>query len=249
LARKKIYFASDLHLGAPNHKESLVREKRFVSWLDNIKDDAKELYIIGDVFDFWFEYKTVIPKGFVRLFAKLLELRNLEIPITIIRGNHDMWMFGYLEKELGIQVIDQNVLKVYSGKKFFIGHGDGLGPGDPFYKIMKALFKNSFCVWLFKWIHPDIGIGIANFWSKGSRSSHKEQDEKYLGEDKEWLIVYSKEQLKKEHQDYFIFGHRHLPLDIDLGQGSRYVNTGDWLKYYSYAVFDGEELILKYYKN
>ena len=247
----KIYFASDLHLGAPDEVSSAKREKLFVQWLDEIKKDTAEIYIIGDIFDFWHEYKTVVPKGFVRIQGKLAELTDAGIPIHVFTGNHDMWMFGYLEKELGVNIYKAPVQRTIYGKKFFIGHGDGLGPEDHGYKFIKKVFANSLCQFLFRWIHPDIGTRIAKYFSHTSRFSGEGGEKKleiFRGEENEWLVQYAKQKLKKEHFDYFVFGHRHLPLDIVLNEKSRYINTGDWLDYNSYAVFDGEKLELKYYK-
>lgn len=246
--RTNIYFASDFHLGAPNDEESLKREKRIVNWLDEIKVDAKEIYLVGDIFDFWFEYKHAIPKGFVRLQGKIAELTDSGIPVYAFTGNHDMWMFDYLPKELGIQLLKGNIKRTYNGKKFLIGHGDGLGPGDYGYKFIKKVFANKLCQWAFARIHPNLGMGIANYWSKKSRKVNAEHDEKFLGEENEWLAIFAKDYLKKEHIDYFIFGHRHLPLEIKLNEKSTYINLGEWIKYNSYAVFDGNELILKYFK-
>jgi len=246
--KTNIYFASDFHLGAPNDEESLKREKSIVRWLDEIKVDAKEIYLVGDIFDFWFEYKHAIPKGFVRLQGKIAELTDAGIPIYVFTGNHDMWMFDYLPKELGIQLLKGNVIKNYNGKIFLIGHGDGLGPGDYGYKFIKKVFANKLCQWAFARIHPNLGMGIAHFWSKKSRKVNAEHDEKFLGEENEWLAIFAKDYLKNEHIDYFVFGHRHLPLEIKLNEKSIYVNLGEWIKYNSYAVFDGNELKLKYYK-
>lgn len=245
--KKNIYFASDFHLGVPDYERSLEREKKVVQWLDEIKSDAKEIYLVGDVFDFWFEYSTAVPKGFVRLIGKLAELADSGIKIHLFTGNHDMWMFDYLPKEIGAELHRKPIIKTYSGKKFFIGHGDGLGPGDQGYKFIKKVFSNPLSQWLFARLHPNFGIKMANFWSKKSRVATGNSDEVFLGEDKEWLVSFCKDQLKKEHFDYFIFGHRHLPLDINI-ENSRYINLGDWIKYYSYAVFDGEKLELKYFK-
>ena len=247
----KIYFASDLHLGTPDDVSSLKREKLFVKWLDEIKQDATEVYIIGDIFDFWHEYTTVIPKGFVRLQGKLAELCDAGIPVHVFSGNHDLWMFGYLEKELGVKIYQHPIQREINRKKFFIGHGDGLGPGDHGYKFIKKVFSNPICQFMFRWLHPDIGVRIANYFSHKSRygvAGEKKVLETFRGEDNEWLIQFSKETLQKEHFDYFIFGHRHLPLDISLNEKSKYINTGDWIDYSSYAVFDGEHLELKYYK-
>ncbi len=245
---KKIYFASDFHLGIPNYEKSLVREKLIVKWLDEIKRDAQEIFLMGDLFDFWFEYKHTAPKGFVRLLGKIAELTDSGIPITIFTGNHDMWMFDYLPKELGITIYREPITRVFNDKKFLLGHGDGLGPGDNGYKFIKKVFSNPFCQWLFTQLHPNFAINMANYWSRKSRLSNAPIDEKFLGEENEWLVVHSKETLKKEHFDYFIFGHRHLPLDIKLNESSRYINLGEWINYNSYAVFDGTLLELKKYK-
>jgi UDP-2,3-diacylglucosamine hydrolase len=245
---KKIYFASDFHLGVPTHEASLTREKRIVKWLDEIKNDAEEIYLMGDLFDFWFEYKYTVPKGFVRLLGKMAELSDAGIPITLFTGNHDMWMFDYLPKELGITLYRDPITRTYNGKKFYLGHGDGLGPGDHGYKFIKSVFANPVCQWFFERLHPNFSLRIANYWSHKSRISNGPKDEQFKGDDGEWLVSYSKDVLKKEHFDYFIFGHRHLPLDIRLSESSRYVNLGEWVNYDSYAVFDGKNLELKYYK-
>ncbi len=244
-ANKKIYFASDFHLGVPSYNDSLAREKRLVTWLDNVKHDAAEIYLVGDLFDFWFEYKTVIPKYFTRLLGKLAELRDNNIPITFFTGNHDMWMFGYFEEELGIPVIRQPIDREINGKKFHIAHGDGLGPGDKGYKFIKKVFASKLCQWLFRWLHPDIGIGIANYFSGTSRKKTGDSDAKFLGEENEWLVIYSREKLKTQHYDFFIYGHRHLPMEIKLNDSSKYINLGDWINHFTYAVFDGETVELK----
>ena len=243
----KIYFASDFHLGVPDHDASLVREKKLVRWLDEIKADAQEIYLMGDLFDMWFEYKTVVPKGYVRLLGKLAELTDAGIKITLFTGNHDMWMFDYLPKELNVTIYREAIQREYNGKKFFLGHGDGLGPGDHGYKFIKKVLANKLCQWLFARVHPNLGLTVANYFSRKSRIATGNDDAKFLGEDKEWLIVYCKEVLQKQHFDYFIFGHRHLPLEIQLNDKSRYVNLGDWVNYFTYAVFDGEKLELKKY--
>jgi UDP-2,3-diacylglucosamine hydrolase len=244
---KKIYFLSDFHLGAPDYATSLVREKRIVKFLDEIKDDAEQIFIVGDLFDFWFEYKRVIPKGFIRILGKLAELTDGGIVIHFFVGNHDMWMNSYFEKELGIKVHHEpQEFELYE-KKFFIGHGDGLGPGDHKYKLIKKIFRNKFSRWLFGLLHPHSGIGLANYFSRKSRAATGLVEEKFLGADKEWLIIFSRQMLLKKHFDYFIFGHRHLPLNYKLSKESRYINLGDWIKYDSYAVFDGDNLELKFY--
>lgn len=244
-SKNKIYFASDFHLGAPTEESSLKREKLIVKWLEEIRSDAAEIYLVGDLFDFWFEYNTTVPRGFTRFLGKLAELSDSGIPIHIFTGNHDMWMFGYLEKELNITLHREPIVRVYSAKKFFIGHGDGLGPGDNGYKFIKKIFANKLCQWLFAKLHPDWGIKLAIYWSGTSRASNN--DDVFLGKEKEWLFQFAQEKLKTESIDYFIFGHRHLPLDLELGNNSRYTNLGDWISHHTYAVFDGEKLELKKY--
>ena len=178
-SEKKIYFASDFHLGVPNHEVSLKREKLLVRWLDEIKDQAEAIYLVGDIFDFWFEYKHAIPKGFVRLQGKIAELTDSGIPIHFFTGNHDMWMFGYHEKELGITLHRDPIVVKAQGKKLFVGHGDGLGPGDKGYKFIKKVFANRFFQWCFARLHPNFGIGIANFSSRKSRAATGNDDEYY----------------------------------------------------------------------
>jgi UDP-2,3-diacylglucosamine hydrolase len=243
---KKIYFLSDFHLGAPNAAESLVREKKIIQFLNEIKQDAAQIFIVGDLFDFWYEYRKVVPRGFVRILGKLAELTDAGIPIHFFVGNHDMWMKDYFQKEMNILVYFEPAVFEFNGKKFLVGHGDGLGPGDHGYKFIKKIFRNPICQWLFRWLHPDIGVAMANFFSKTSRAS-QDTHKPFLGEDKEWLIIYANEKLKKcPHIDYFIFGHRHLAQDLVLRDGkSRYINLGHWFGEGNYAFFDGAELLLK----
>ena len=238
---KKIYFASDNHLGAPTPEASKEREAKFVRWLDTIKADAGAIFLLGDLFDFWFEYRTVVPKGFVRTLGKLAELRDSGIAIYFFVGNHDLWMDDYFEKELNIPVFHRPQEAESCGKRFLIGHGDGLGPGDKGYKRMKKVFTNPFCKWLFRWLHPDIGVRLAQYLSVKNKMISGDEDVHFLGEDKEWLVQYCKRKLETTHYDYFLFGHRHLPMTIDLGSKATYINTGDWIHYYTYAVFDGKE--------
>lgn len=244
---KKIYFLSDFHLGSPDFNSSLAREKKIVSFLRKIKEDAAIIFIVGDIFDFWFEYKNVIPKGYSRLLGTLADLTDSGIEIHFFVGNHDMWMQGYFEKELNIKVYYECRNFEFNGIKFHIGHGDGLGPHDHGYKMMKSVFRNPVCQLLFGFLHPYIGIGLANFFSRKSRKKTGNSDEIFLGEEKEWLIIYSRQVLAREHFDYFIFGHRHLPLLIKLTDKSKYINLGDWIKYFTYAVFDGQTTELKNY--
>jgi UDP-2,3-diacylglucosamine hydrolase len=245
---KKIYFISDFHLGVPDRKSSLEREKKVVRWLNMIRHDVQVLYLMGDVFDYWFEYSHAVPKGYVRLLGKLAELADAGVEIHYFTGNHDMWVFDYLPEEIGLQLHREPIQKEYNGVKFFLGHGDGLGPGDHGYKFIKKVFSNPVSQWLFARIHPNSGIRLMQYFSKKSRIATGDADEKFMGEDKEWLIIHSKEILKKEHFDYFIFGHRHLPLDIKLNDRSRYINLGEWINHHTYAVFDGHTLKLESFK-
>ena len=248
-AGKKIYFLSDFHLGAPDYESSLAREKRVVQFLDEIKKDAAVIFILGDLFDFWFEYKKVVPKGFVRILGKLAELTDNGIAIHFFVGNHDMWMNGYFERELNVRVYHEHREFEFNGKKFLIGHGDGLGPGDHRYKFMKKVFRNQFSQKLFGMLHPSTGIGIADYFSRKSRAAAGKKDEQFLGEEKEWLIVFAKDKLQNEHVDFFIFGHRHLPIMHQLNDKSIYINLGDWIKYNSYAIFEDGMVNLKYYQS
>ena len=245
---KKIYFASDNHLGAPNKEASLPREKEFVKWLDTVKEDAAAIFLLGDLFDFWFEYKHVVPKGFVRVLGKLAEISDSGIPIHYFVGNHDLWMRGYFEEELNIPVYHSPKEFTFNNKLFFIGHGDGLGPGDKGYKRMKKVFTNRFSKWLFRWLHPDLGVRLAQYLSVKNKLISGEEDVKFLGEDNEWLVQYSRKKLQEKHRDYFIFGHRHLPLEITLSENSKYFNLGDWISYYTYGVYDGSTFSLETFK-
>jgi UDP-2,3-diacylglucosamine hydrolase len=244
---KKIYFISDSHLGIPDKKNSLIREKKIVNFLDEIKKNAAELYLLGDIFDFWFEYKNVVPKGYVRLLGKLAELADNGIIIKYFTGNHDMWMLDYFEKELNIEIIRNPISMEYNGKKFYIAHGDGLGPADNGYKFLKFLFSCKTCRKLYSFIHPDWGIPVARYFSNKSRYSRKEEQFNSYNEKNERLIDYSKQLIEKENYDFLIFGHRHLPVDIKINNNVRYINIGDWLYHFSYLEFDGENIRLKFY--
>lgn len=245
--RNKLYFASDFHLGAPSYAASREREARLVRWLDMIKPDAAELFIMGDAFDFWFEYKTVVPKGYIRFLGKLAELADSGVKIYMFKGNHDMWMFDYFTKEFGATIITNELVIDRNGKKFYLHHGDGLGPGDHSYKFLKKFFRSGLCQWLFARVHPNLGVGIANYWSGHSRIANLKIADEILAR-QEYLVTFCREQLKTEYYDYLVFGHRHKPLDIDMGGKSRYINLGEWVTYYSYAEFDGEHMTLKYFE-
>ncbi|MFN8238926.1 MAG: UDP-2,3-diacylglucosamine diphosphatase [Chitinophagales bacterium] len=241
-AGKKIYFISDLHLGAPDSVASSEREKKLARFLDAAKSDAQAVFLVGDTFDFWFEYKLAVPKGFVRFLSKLQQLTDAGIAVYIFIGNHDLWMRDYLEKETGARIFFDKTTLVSQGKSMLLAHGDGLGPGDTKYKILKKIFTNKLCQWLFRWLHPDIGIKIAQLWSR-----HTFTDpaiEVFHGEEKEWLIQYCKRKLTEQRFDYFIMGHRHLPMEIKLNENSTYINLGDWIINCNYAVFDGNDVKL-----
>lgn len=245
---KKIYFASDQHFGAPTKEESFVREQKFVRWLDIVKQDAEAIFLLGDLFDFWYEYKRVVPKGYVRVLGKLAEIKDSGIPIYFFVGNHDLWMRDYFETELNIPVYHNPKEFIFHNKTFLIGHGDGLGPGDKGYKRMKKVFTNPFSQWLFRWLHPDIGMKLGNYLSVKNKLISGDEDVVFLGEKNEWLVQYARKKLTEKHYDYFLFGHRHLPMEINLGDNSKYINTGDWISHFTYAVFDSQELTLKTFK-
>lgn len=249
-AGKKVYFASDNHLGAPDAKSSLPREKKFVRWLNEIQEDAAAIFILGDLFDFWFEYKYVVPKGFVRTLGKLAELRDKGIPIFFFVGNHDLWMHDYFEKELDIPVFHDTKLFSIGNKHFLIGHGDGKGPNDRGYKYMKKLFTNPVAKWLFRWLHPDIGVALGHYFSVKNKLISGDEDHNFLGVENEWLVQYAERKLENQNFDYFVFGHRHLPMKVKLSNDhSYYYNLGDWIQYYTYASFDGENLELDTFEN
>ena len=242
---KKIYFASDFHLGVPDATSSLERERKIVSWLESIRKDAHSIYLLGDIFDFWFEYRHVIPKGFIRLQGKLAELRDAGILIHFFTGNHDMWMFDYFPKELGIPVYREPILLRVGNQKLVVGHGDGLGRGETSYKLLKWFFNSKTCQWLFARLHPNLGMSIAKYWSRRSRINNMNREEKFKGEENEYLFVWCREQEQTVHHDFYIFGHRHLSLDLKVGPNSRYINIGEWVHHTTYGVYDGTSAELK----
>ena len=243
---KRIYFCSDNHLGSPNRNLSLEREKIFITWLDQIKIDAQAIFFLGDLFDFWFEYKRVVPKGFTRLFGKLAELSDSGIDLFFFVGNHDCWIGNYFEDELGINVFHKKVDLNIDNYNILIGHGDGLGPGDNKYKFLKLLFRNPILKKLFSFIHPDIGISLGKFLSQKNKIISG-NEKVFESEDKEMLFSYCKDVLKTKYYHFFIFGHRHIPLELDLGNNSKYFNTGDWITHFSYLVYDGNSFNLNYF--
>jgi len=242
---KNIYFASDLHLGLPAIIATADRERHFVRWLTEIRDSIEELYLVGDIFDYWFEYREVVPRGFTRFLGKIAEITDSGIPVHLFTGNHDIWIFDYLPSELGITLHRQPVIRDFNGKRFYIGHGDGIGPGDRRYKMLKKIFTNPVLQWLFARLHPNFTVWLAHKWSHASRYGRDRLAEPFSSEEKEWLIRYARELNHKEHFDYFIFGHRHIPLDYPLNKNSRFIYLGDWISHFSYAVFNGESLALK----
>lgn len=241
---KKIYFCSDQHLGAPDDASSAIREKKFVAWLNKIQPDCQALFLLGDLFDFWFEYKEVVPKGFVRTLGKLAEFQDNGIQIYFFIGNHDLWMRDYLEKEIGAKIFHRPQEFTINNKEFLIGHGDGLGPGDKGYKRMKKLFTNPVAKKLYYLLHPDFAVWLGKTMSRKNKYISGDQDTEYMGDEKEWLVQYCLYKLDQKFYDYFVFGHRHLPLNVGLKDGSKYINLGDWVQYFTYAEFDGNELYL-----
>lgn len=242
---QKAYFISDHHFGLDAKIPSQMREKMFVQWLDMVKHDAGAIFILGDMFDFWFEYKRAVPKGFIRVLGKLAELTDSGIPIYFFVGNHDMWMRDYLSTELNISVFFKPEIFTINKQTFLLGHGDGLGPGDKSYKFLKHIFTNPVAQWAYRWLHPDIGLALARYLSQKNKLISGEYDNHFHGENGEWLFLYAKNYLKKHPGiDYFVFGHRHLPLKMPVDEKSVYFNTGDWLNHFTYLVLDGQTMKL-----
>lgn len=246
----KIYFASDFHFGIPDRAQSRVREDLFVAWLDAVKEDAAEIFLMGDLFDFWFEYRTAIPKGYSRLLGKLAEITDRGIKVHLFRGNHDMWAFSYLTEELHIQLHREPEFRQFGNKSFYLAHGDGLGPGDRGYKFIKKVFANRFNQWLFRMFHPDFGISMALFWSRRSRHANMQKEE--ADENRnirliETRLVHHSEALLRDHPglDYLVYGHYHFPYEKKLTDRSTMIVLGDWLTHFTYGEFDGERFNLK----
>ena len=242
--KNKIYFISDSHLGLYPASQSIIREKMLVRWLDGIKNDAAELYLLGDIFDFWHEYHKVVPRGFTRFLGKLAELSDSGIKIHFFTGNHDVWVYDYLPAEIGLTLYRGNITRDIDGFRFFIGHGDGLNRDDMGYKLLKTIFNNRLLQWLFARIHPNASLAFGHRWSRSSRYAKGIVAEPYRGDDSEWQVVFARETIKKEPYDYFIFGHRHLPFDIKIGDKTRVINLGDWITKYTYAVWQNKTLEL-----
>ncbi len=242
-----IYFASDMHLGFPKKETSIEREKHVVSWLNSIIDHADALYLLGDVFDFWFEYKHVVPRGYTRFLGKIAEFTDRGIPVHFFTGNHDVWVFDYLPKEIGVKVYRKPVIHNIDGKEFFIGHGDGLGDKDWSFKLLKWMFTNPVLQWLFARIHPNSAVGFGHRWSNHSRYT-KGVSVGNFNPEKEHLIDFIKEHEAKKHCDYYVFGHRHIPIEHNVGN-TTYINTGDWLTHFTYGLWDGKKMLLKKYEH
>lgn len=247
MSNKKIYFASDIHLGLPTEHDDHYREKHFVKWLDMVKDDAKEIFLLGDIFDYWYEYRWVVPKGFTRFLGKVAEIVDSGIPVHFFTGNHDVWMFDYLPKELGVTVYRKPIVREFDGKRFFIGHGDGLGPGDTGYKLLKWAFTNRVLQWLYSRLHPNFTMWLGNKWSVSSRYS-KEIAHKFRGED-ELITKFARTNIKDKHYDFQIFGHWHSPLIYTIEENSEMVILGDWIVNNTYGVWDGESFSLLRFLN
>ena len=250
-ARKKIYFASDAHLGARFLKDPLATERRLTRWLDSVKREAAAIWFLGDMFDYWYEYKYVVPKGHTRFLGKLAELSDMGVEIHFFIGNHDIWLFDYLPREIGA-VIHRDTLTVdLLGKRFFLGHGDEVDYRSRAFRLMRRVFRNRFCQWLYAGIHPRWTFGFALGWSLSSRRSglEKQEEREYQGEAGEYLVAFAKEYLKT-HPDinFFIFGHRHIMLDLMLSRTARILIAGDWMRYCSYIVWDGENLFLEQFE-
>lgn len=237
---KKIYFISDVHLGLHPIERSKEREKILVSWLDSVKDDMSELYLMGDIFDFWHEWKRVVPRGFTRFLGKLSQIADSGVKITMFTGNHDIWIYDYLAEEIGLELHYHPIERELNGLKFFLAHGDGLGPGDTSYKILKKVFTNPMLQWLFKRLHPNLAMAFGLGWSKNSRYAKGIIAEGYRGDDKEWQTLFANEELQRKKHDIFVFGHRHIPSDIKV-QESRVINLGDWINNFTYGVLDGKD--------
>jgi len=246
---KKIYFVSDAHFGSLLIQNAHEQEKKLVRWLDFISNDASELFLMGDIFDFWYEYHTVIPKGFVRVLGKLAELSDNGLPIHFFTGNHDMWTFGYLEQEIGCIVHRSPEMIERNGKQFFLAHGDRLGEHSLGVKVIQAIFHNRMCQQLFGWIPPRLGLSFGLRWSRSNRLKPARKGyDSFLGEERETLIQFAKKMAEQTNPDYFVFGHRHIPLDLKINAKSHVIILGDWITHFTYGVFDGENLSIEYFE-
>ena len=245
--RNKIYFASDFHLGAASHSDPLEIERKIVRWLNAISTDAKSIYLLGDIFDFWYELRLAVPKGFTRVLGKLAELSDMGIEIHIFTGNHDVWMFDYLPQEIGATIHPGSLITEIGGKRFFLAHGDGLGDRSIGFRFVRWMFHNKVCQMLYSALHPRWSFALAKRLSRMSRENGKTGE--YRGEQGEELVLFAKNYLSGHSGiDYFVFGHRHIMLDMQLPHNSRLFVLGDWLSYFSYIVFDGETISLEQFE-
>jgi len=241
--KKKIYFVSDVHLGAPALKNNKEREQLFARWLDSIREDAAELYLMGDIFDFWFEYRKVVPRGFTRVLGRLADMSDQGISIHFFAGNHDLWVFDYLPNEIGLTLHrDELVTEIY-GKKFFLAHGDGLDPADKGYLFLKKIFTSKKLQWVFARLHPNFAFHLAHRWSESSRLSKLNRQEEFKVKN-ESMFKFAENYLEKKWIDYFIFGHRHRMAEVEVKKNSGMILLGDWISNFSYGVFDGEKVVL-----
>jgi UDP-2,3-diacylglucosamine hydrolase len=248
-SKKKIYFASDAHLGLEVYEDRFTAERRIVQWMDSIKPTCKALYFVGDMFDYWFEYKYVIPKGFVRFIGKMAEFIDDGIPVYLYTGNHDVWMFGYFQEEIGATVYTKETILTLEGKNFYVAHGDGLGDPSLSFRFMRGFFRNKFCQFLYKWIHPDLTMPFGRAWSKSNRKKKRgNAAESYLGEEKEFLVQFAKKHSQTNDIDFYVFGHRHIVLDLTIEGNKRVIILGDWITNFTYAEWDGEHFEIKRYE-
>jgi UDP-2,3-diacylglucosamine hydrolase len=241
-----VYFLSDAHLGSRLVKNPREHEMKLVNWLDVVKKDATAIYLLGDIFDFWFEYKTVVPKGFVRFLGKLAELVDSGIEIHFFIGNHDIWTFGYLEKEVGLIVHKEPFTIKLGSKNFYMAHGDGLSVDDHGFKIIRSVFHSNWAQKLFRLLPAQIGQEFGYNWSKRNRLNILHIENKYLGEDKEFIVVFAKKYAENHDVDFMIFGHRHIALDLQIKDQKRIIILGDFVSNFSYGVFDGENFRLEF---
>ena len=244
---RPIYFLSDAHLGSRAIPHGRMHERRLVNFLDSIKHKAAAIYMLGDMFDFWYEYKMVVPRGYTRFLGKISELTDMGVEVHFFIGNHDIWCSDYLEKECGMILHRQPLTTEIYGREFYLAHGDGLGDPDKKFKFLRAMFHNRFLQKAFSNIHPRWSIDFGLSWAKHSRLKHdNEGDPEYLGEQNEHLVIYSKEYLQTHPEiNFFIYGHRHIELDLMLSKTSRVLILGDWINSFSYATFDGEHIFME----
>ncbi|PCJ66059.1 MAG: UDP-2,3-diacylglucosamine hydrolase [Bacteroidetes bacterium] len=245
----KVYFASDFHLGVPNYEESLLREKKVVRWLNQIESDCDTLFLMGDIFDFWYEYNTVIPKYYARLLGKLATMTDRGIKIYFFKGNHDMWTFEYLNKEVGLEVIDEELLITIDKTRFYLHHGDALWKGEISYKFIRKLFRSRWAIWLFHRLHPNFGIGLAKLLSVSSRKKNSVKDDIDIPLEQEYQYQFAMDHASNNEIDFYIFGHRHKPMDIPLNNNTRLINLGDWITKFTYAVLEDNNVSLHTYND